>query len=108
MTIEIEEFRFDTIIGLLDFERVKKQQVIINLKASYRYSKDNFIDYVQICNTIKESMQNKKYKLLEDALEDLKSKLFKEFSIDSLYLKISKPDILKDCIVSLSNSWQRD
>jgi len=105
LTIEIENFKFDTIIGLLDFERVNEQSVIINLKADYTYTKDNFIDYVKICNTIKKNMQEAKYKLLEDALNCIKDELFDKFKINSLYLKITKPDILKDCQVSLSNSW---
>ncbi len=32
MTIEIEDFRFKTIIGLLDFERVNEQEVIVILE----------------------------------------------------------------------------
>lgn len=31
MKIEIEQLTFKCIIGILDFERVKKQKVIINL-----------------------------------------------------------------------------
>ena len=109
MTIEIEDFRFKTIIGVLDFEREKEQEVVINLKASYSYENKSYIDYVQICNLIKTLMQKQKFFLLEEALVAIKEEIFKEFElIDSLYLKISKPNILKDCIVSLSNRWERE
>jgi len=107
LTIEIENFTFNTIIGLLDFERVNEQRVIINLKASYRYKKNSFIDYVEICNTIKKNMQKNQYELLEDALIDIKDEIFSKFDIDFLTLKITKPDILADCEVSLLDSWHR-
>ena len=107
MTIEIENFTFNTIIGLLDFERVNEQKVIINLKVKYDYKKDSFIDYVELCNIIKHNMQTNKYKLLEDALESIKNQIFDNFNINYIELKISKPDILKDCVVSLSNSWSQ-
>ena len=105
MIIEIENLRFDTIIGILDFERVKKQQVIVNLKAKYKYKKGNFINYVDLSNIIKDSMNNKKFELLEDAIEYISNKIETKYpQIESLYLKITKPDILNDCKVSLSNS----
>lgn len=45
MKIDIENLEFKCIIGILDFERVKKQKVIINLSFDYDFGKDNFIDY---------------------------------------------------------------
>ena len=42
MTIHIEALSFDVIIGLLDFERVTPQRVIIDIEASYSYSDDDF------------------------------------------------------------------
>jgi len=107
MIIEIENFKFKAIIGLLDFERVNKQHVVINLKAEYIYKEDSFIDYVEICDIVKNNIQNSKFELLEDALNSVKDELFNKFNIEYLELKISKPDILKECIVSLSNSWNR-
>ena len=105
MKIEIEDLTFKAIIGILDFERVKKQRVIINLTATYEY-KNDFIDYVKIKDLIKKSIKKKKFLLLEDALNYLSKKIKKEFpQIQTLYIKISKPDILIDCQVSISNSW---
>ena len=56
MKIEIEQLTFKCIIGILDFERVKKQKVIINLSFDYDFSKDNFIDYSEVANLVKKSM----------------------------------------------------
>jgi len=106
MTIHIEDLTFDVIIGLLDFERDKPQRVIVNLQALYDYSDDAFIDYADIVLLIQETLKTKRYELLENALLGLKEVIHTAYPhIDSLFIKISKPDILDECIVSLSNTW---
>ena len=102
MTIEIEDLTFETIIGVLPFERVNKQKVIVNLKASYYYIKSEYIDYVGLVNIIKDSMNQQKFKLIEDAIEFIKDEIVKKFpKIKSLEIKISKPDILANCNVAV-------
>ena len=103
MKIEIEQLTFKCIIGILDFERVKKQKVIINLSFDYDFSKDNFIDYSEVTNLVKKSMKKNKFELLEDAIKTLNKLLEDSYTIKNLKLKISKPNILKDCIVSISS-----
>ena len=106
MTIEIENLSFKAIIGLLDFERVKKQRVVVNLKASYLYEDGEFINYVDICKIIKKTIKKEKFELLEDAIGSIESKIISKYpNIEHLYIKISKPDILKDCTVSLSSNY---
>ena len=48
MKIQISNLTFKAIIGILDFERIKKQKVIINLSFEYEFSKDKFIDYAEV------------------------------------------------------------
>lgn len=103
MKIEIEQLTFKCIIGILDFERVKKQKVIINLSFDYDFSKDNFIDYSEVANLVKKTMKEHKFELLEDAIKTIKTLLENTYTIKNLKLKISKPNILKDCIVSISS-----
>lgn len=103
MKIEITDLSFKCIIGILDFERIKKQKVLINLSFEYEYSKDTFIDYAEVSNLIKITMKKQKFFLLEDAILYLESLLLNSYKIDTLKIKISKPNILKNCIVSLSN-----
>jgi len=108
MTIHIESLTFDTIIGMLDFERERPQKVIIDLSAEYEYRQNNFIDYTDIVTLIKDELYTKRYELLEDALLGLKELLFKTFpQITILTLKIAKPNIFPDCTVALSNTWER-
>jgi len=106
MTIHIENLTFDVIIGLLDFERDKPQCVIINLEASYDYSNDQFIDYGDMVLLIQNKLKEERYKLLENTLLGLKELLHTTYpQIDALNIKISKPDILPECTVALSKTW---
>ena len=103
MKIEISDLTFNCIIGILDFERIKKQKVIINISFEYEYSKDLFIDYSEISALVKKTMKEQKFLLLEDAILYIESLLQNSYKIYALKIKISKPNILKNCIVSLSN-----
>jgi len=105
MTIHIEDLKFQCIIGILDFERVTPQDIIINLTIDYDY-KDKFINYAEVVEMIKKDINDKKYLLIEDALEGLKIILFKKFPlIKKLNIKLTKPSILNDCKVSVSSQF---
>lgn len=103
MTIHVENLKFQCIIGILDFERLTPQDVIINLHIDYEYKKE-FIDYSKVVVFIKEIMIKNEFLLIEDALKEINLKLNKEFkAIKSINLKITKPSILPDCLVSVSD-----
>jgi len=107
MTIHIEDLTFNVIIGLLDFERDRPQRVIINLEASYAYSNDKFIDYADMVLLIQNKLKEERYKLLENALLGLKEVLYTTYpQLSSLSIKVTKPDILVECTVSLSKTWE--
>ena len=106
MTIHVEDLKFQCIIGILDFERVTPQDVIINLTINYNYE-NNFLNYAQIVQIIKEIMIKSEFFLIEEALDNLNLKLTKEYSsIKSMFIKITKPSILPDCKVSVSNNYE--
>ncbi|MEA1916897.1 MAG: dihydroneopterin aldolase [Campylobacterota bacterium] len=104
MIVEIDGLKFQTIIGVLDFERVTPQDVIIYCKFEYAY-RGTFINYVDVRDLIKADMIENKYELIEDALISITNKMKKKFiSIKSVDLKIVKPSILDDCDVSVSKN----
>ena len=104
MRIYVEELRFKCIVGILDCERVQKQEVIINLTLDYTYEQE-FIDYAKVVKLLKKTMKKRKFLLLEDALTTLTKKLKKNFPhIDTIWLKITKPSILPDCKVSVAKT----
>ena len=103
MTIHIEDLRFKCIIGLLECERHTPQEVIVRLELDYNYT-DTFINYADLAKLIEIHLQEKKYELLETALNELFEVISSQYaSISRLFLKISKPDILPNCRVSVSN-----
>ncbi len=105
MTIYVEDLKFQTIIGILDFERQNVQNVIINLEIEYNYQKE-FINYADVVELIKSRMIEEKFLLIEDALKNLSKSLKQEFKeINTLHLKITKPSILPDCKVSVAEFY---
>lgn len=103
MKIEIKDLSFKCIIGILDFERIKKQKVIVNISFEYKFKKDIFIDYSEVSTFIESKMKKKKFLLIEDAIIYFDTKLYNLYKINNLHIHISKPNILKNCIVSVSN-----
>jgi len=106
MKIHIEDLSFETIIGILDFERVTLQKIIINIEIDYEYLENNFINYADVSQMVEDRVNEKQYGLLEDGLLDLKNIIINRYTqISTLYIKITKPNILTNAKVSLSNVW---
>ena len=105
MRVYIENLTFDTIIGILDFERTTPQQVIVNLSFKYKFNKDSkeFVNYAEVSTLIEKLMKEKQYLLIEEAIIDIKSTLKQTFNIKKINLKITKPNILSNTTVSVSN-----
>jgi len=109
MTIHIESLRVDAIIGLLDFEREREQRIEVDLEAEYSYNRHDhsFINYAELVEMIELRLKKKHFLLLEEALLDLKEQITITYpAIESLKLKISKPEIFNHCTVALSQSWK--
>jgi len=108
MKIYIEDLKFQTIIGILDFERECLQDVIVSLEIEYDFH-EQFINYAEVASHIKDSMTKEKFFLIEDALKSLSLSLKEDFfQIKKLFLKITKPSILPDCRVSVSENYSFD
>lgn len=100
--IHIEQLSFKTIIGILDFERKEKQRVIVEFSSAYDKEKE-FVDYGYVAKKIKKMMKKNKYFLIEDAIQDIHHKMSKKFkTLKNINIKITKPNILKSCIVGVS------
>ncbi len=104
MKIHIEDLKFQAILGILDFERETPQEIIVNLSMSYTFENANFINYATVANLIETTMQEEKFLLIEEAIGFLAHSLKQTFpNIESLALKISKPAIMQNSIVSVSD-----
>ncbi len=67
MKIFIENLTFDAILGILEKERNSPQKIIVNTKITYDYSKSNFVDYSLVAKFIKNTLQKRKFYLIENA-----------------------------------------
>ena len=99
ISIIIKDFEFETIIGVLDFERINPQKVIINLEIAYEYN-GTYLDYAKVSEIIKNILQTKKFEVLEDSLNYICSYLKNEYlNIKEINLEILKPNILQNLTV---------
>lgn len=103
LKVNINQLTFDCIIGILDFERQNKQTVVVDISFEYFFDQqnNNFIDYSKVALIVQKTMIDKKYKLLEDAIINLREILKATYNIKNLHLKITKPNIIDNCIVSI-------
>ncbi|WP_263832216.1 dihydroneopterin aldolase [Sulfurospirillum oryzae] len=105
MHILIKNLTFETIVGILEKERLTPQKVILHVKIDYVYHGENFIDYAKVCTFLETEMNQMNYFLLEDALDDLSQKLKLSYpQINKMKIKIFKPDILPNAMVGVSRT----
>ncbi len=104
--ISLENLRFKSIIGILDFERQKEQDLRIDAKFSYEFRGD-FLDYRLLKDLILSAFKQN-FDTLENALLYLKQAIQKEFkNINKFEIKLTKLEIFKDCLVSLKIDCER-
>ena len=103
LKVNIDDLTFNCIIGILDFEREKEQKVVLNISFEYFFEEDgsNFIDYSHVAAYCEKTMKKEKFKLIEDAILHLRKYLKETYPLKNLTVKISKPDIIPNCIVSV-------
>ncbi|RKV10294.1 dihydroneopterin aldolase [Helicobacter pylori] len=102
--VHIHNFVFETILGILEFERLKPQKISVDLDLFYTELPNKaYLDYMEIQELIQKMMQEKQYLLIEDALKDLSHVLKTHYEeISELYLKISKLEISPNSQVGAS------
>jgi len=102
MTIRIEGLTFETIIGILDFERHTPQRVSVDCVIGYE---GEYVDYAVVRELIIHTVTKGAFGLIEDALTHLISEIKTRFpQITTLSLRIAKPDIFDDCTVSVEEN----
>ncbi|GAA8220518.1 FolB domain-containing protein [Helicobacter pylori] len=102
--VHIHNLVFETILGILEFERLKPQKISVNLDLFYTELPNKaYLDYMEIQEIIQNTMREKQYLLIEDALKDLSHVLKTRYKeISELFLKISKLEISPNSQVGAS------
>ncbi|GAA8207516.1 dihydroneopterin aldolase [Helicobacter pylori] len=102
--VHIHNLVFETILGILEFERLKPQKISVNVDLFYTELPNKaYLDYMEIQEIIQNTMREKQYLLIEDALKDLSQILKTRYKeITELFLKISKLEISPNSQVGAS------
>tara|TARA_B110000438_G_scaffold215303_1_gene207620 strand:- start:756 stop:1184 length:429 start_codon:yes stop_codon:yes gene_type:complete len=100
-TVLIKDFLVNEIIGIHKHEKIKKQKIIFNVIIDVNQNtlpNDNdlksIIDYEKITNKLKNLAKNKNYNFLESLAEDSFKKIFEDKRINSVKIKIEKPEAI--------------
>jgi len=97
--IVIEELTFKAVIGVLDSEKEQEQLVVAECSIEYE-DIERYIDYSKVCEIIEGMIKTNRYGLIETAIDEIEKRLKTEFpNMKSLYLKITKPEILRNALV---------
>ena len=102
-TVFIKDFIIEEIIGIHEHEKIKKQKIKFNIvldvnKSSIPDEKDikSIVDYEKITNKLKNLTKRKKYNFLESLAEDSFKEIFEDPRINSVIIKIEKPEAIKN------------
>ena len=105
MRIHITELKLNEIFGVYPAERKAEQPVVVDCQIDYDFSSGAYIDYERVAKIIVKTLKQKKFRLVEEALLFLSSSLKSQFSqINSINLKIVKPQIMGNCQVGVEYS----
>ena len=102
-TVFIKDFIIEEIIGFYKHEKEKKQKIIFNIvldidQSSLPDEKDikSIVDYEKITNKLENLTKSKKYNFLESLAEDSFKEIFDDKRINSVTIKIEKPEAIKN------------
>ncbi len=102
-TVLIKDFIIYEIIGIHKHEKTNKQKIVFNIviNVNQNISPDennlsSIVDYEKITNKLKNLAKNKKYNFLESLAEDSFNEIFADKRINSVKIKIEKPNAIED------------
>jgi len=101
-TVFIKDFIVEEIIGFHEHEKIKKQRIKFNVVLDIdqhtipnEKNEKSIVDYEKITKKLEKLVKNKEYNFLESLAEDSFEEIFKDKRINSVKIKIEKPDAIK-------------
>ena len=102
-TVFIKDFIIEEIIGIHKHEKIKKQEIKFNIVLDVNQSSlpdekniKSIVDYEKITNKLENLTKSKKYNFLESLAEDSFKEIFEDKRINSVTIKIEKPEAIKN------------
>ena len=102
-TVFIKDFIIQEIIGIHEHEKTKKQKIKFNIVIDVNQNTvpdekniKSIVNYEKITNKLENLVKNKKYNFLESLAEDSFKEIFEDRRINSVKIKIEKPEAIKN------------
>ena len=102
-TVFIKDFIIQEIIGIHKYEKIKKQKIKFNIVLNINQSSipdekdiNSIVDYEKITHKLENLTKRKKYNFLESLAEDSFKEIFRDSRINSVTIKIEKPEAIKN------------
>ena len=102
-TVFIKDFIVQEIIGIHEHEKTEKQKIKFNIVVNVNQNTvpdekniKSIVDYEKITNKLENLVKNKKYNFLESLAENSFKEIFEDNRINSVKIKIEKPDAIKN------------
>ena len=100
-SVLIKDFIINEIIGIHEHEKINKQKIIFNIVIDVNKNTlpdendtSSIVDYEKITNKLENLTKYKNYNFLESLAEDSFKEIFEDKRINSIKIKIEKPDAL--------------
>ena len=102
-TVFIKDLVIEEIIGIHEHEKIKKQKIKFNIVLDINQNSipdekniKSIVDYEKITNRLENLTKSKKYNFLESLAEDSFKEIFEDKRINSVTIKIEKPEAIKN------------
>jgi len=102
-SVLIKDFIVNEIIGIHKHEKINKQNIIFNIVIDVNQNTfpdenniSSIVDYEKITNKLESLARYKNYNFLESLAEDSFKEIFEDKRIDSIKIKIEKPEAIEN------------
>jgi len=102
-SVLIKDFIINEIIGIHKHEKANKQKIIFNIVIDVNQNTlpdenniSSIVNYEKITNKLESLARYKNYNFLESLAEDSFKEIFEDKRINSVKIKIEKPDAIKN------------
>jgi len=102
-TVFIKDFIIEEIIGIYEHEKINKQKIKFNIVIDVNEDTlpnekniKSIVDYEKITQKLENLAKSKKYNFLESLAEDSFKEIFEDKRINSVKIKIEKPEAIKN------------
>jgi len=102
-SVFIKDFIIEEIIGIHEHEKIKKQKIKFNIVMEVNpntipdeHDIKSIVDYEKITRKLESLVKTKKYNFLESLAEDSFKEIFEDKRINSVKIKIEKPEAIKN------------